>query len=112
MDEVRRAGDGELCGFVDERDGRWLALSVFGAVLGEHRHEVDAWDRVLTEGLASLTERWTLVYGPTAREEVACILEANPSQVTVARGYDALPGVPTLTITAGQLTSGEWALRR
>jgi hypothetical protein len=30
--------------------------------------------------------------------------------VTVARGYYSLPGVPTLTITAAQLSSGEWEM--
>lgn len=112
MDEVRRATDDELCGFVDRRDGRWLALTVFGAVLGGHGGEAAARDHVLAEGLASLTERWTLVEGATGEEEVACILEANPLQVTVARDHYAMPGVPTLTISADQFAAGEWELRR
>ncbi len=112
MDEVRRPGDDELCGFVDERDGGWVSLTVFGAPLEEHESGSAAREHVLAEGLGALTERWTLVEGATGRSEVACILEANPTQVTVARDYYALPGVPTLTITAEQLASGEWQLRR
>ena len=42
---------------------------------------------------------------------MVCIQEAHPGAVTVARGYYSLPGVPTLTITADQLATGEWQLR-
>ncbi len=112
MDEVRRPDDGELCGFVTERAGSWKALTVFGAVLGEYADPTDARDCVLVEGLASLSERWNLVEGTTGREEVVCIVEATPSQVTVARDYYALPGVPTLTITTAALAAGEWRLER
>lgn len=87
-------------------------MTVFGAVLDEHGSEADARAHILAEGLASLTERWTLFEGATGLAEVACIIEANPSQVTVARDYFVHPGVPTLTITAAQLASGEWELRR
>jgi hypothetical protein len=38
--------------------------------------------------------------------------EANAAAVTVARGYYSMPGVPTLTITAAQIASGEWEIRR
>lgn len=111
MDEVRR-DDGELCGHVDQRDGRWRALVVFGAVLGDHDSRNDAVRHVLDDGLASLAERWTLRHGASGDEEVVCIQEANVASVTVARGYYSLPGVPTLTITAHQLAAGEWELRR
>lgn len=50
--------------------------------------------------------------GESEDEEVVCIQEANPTTVTVARGYYSMPGVPTLTITAQQLASGEWVMRR
>jgi hypothetical protein len=85
---------------------------VFGAVLGRHVGRQDAVDQVLTEGLASLSERWTLRHGDNGDEEVVCIQEANPGAVKVARGYYSLPGVPTLTITAAQLATGEWQLFR
>ncbi len=65
---------------------------------------------MLTEGLASLAERWTLRHGDSGDEEVVCIQEANASAVTVARGYYSMPGVPTLTITAAQIASGEWEM--
>ena len=69
-----------------------------------------ATDQVLTEGLASLAERWTLRQRDSGEEEVVCIQEANASAVTVARGYYSMPGVPTLTITAAQIRSGEWEM--
>jgi hypothetical protein len=110
MEELRRPSDGELCGYVEERSGQWCALTVFGAVLGRHERRQDATDHVLTDGLASLAERWTLRHGGTGEEEVVCIQEANAAAITVARGYYSMPGVPTLTITAAQIASGEWEL--
>ena len=87
MDEVRRPTDDELCGHVEHLDGQWRALVVFGSLLGIHSSREED-------------------------EEVVCIQEANPTTVTVARGYYSMPGVPTLTITAQQLASGEWVMRR
>ena len=112
MDEVRRPGDGELCGHVEEREGQWYALTVFGSALGRHDRRQAATDQVLTEGLASLAGRWTLRDGGSGEEEIVCIQEANATAVTVARGYYSMPGVPSLTITAAQITSGEWELYR
>ena len=112
MFEVRREEDDELCGLVDERGARWVALTVFGGALGEHDRREDAVEQVLGHGLASLADRWTLRHPATGEEEVVCIQEANPSRVTVARGYYSMPGVPTLTITADELRAGEWELRR
>ena len=34
MEEVRRRGDGELCGHLELSDGSWCALVVFGALFG------------------------------------------------------------------------------
>lgn len=112
MDQVRRPEDRELCGHVELRDGRWCALTVFGAVLGCHDVRNAAVNEVLTEGLSSLSEWWTLRHGESNEDEVVCIQEAHPGAVTVARGYYSLPGVPTVTITAGQLATGEWQLWR
>ena len=112
MDEVRRQGDDELCGHIAYRDGRWCALTVFGAVLGSHDSRDAAERQLLEEGLASLAERWTLRNGESGDEEVVCIQEANVDAVTVARGYYSLPGVPILTITARQIAAGEWEMRR
>ena len=110
VEALRRPSDGEICGYVDQRDGQWHALTVFGAVLGRHDQRSIAADQVLTEGLSSLAERWTLRNRESGDEEVVCIQEANAASVTVARGYYSLPGVPTLTITTDQLASGEWEL--
>jgi hypothetical protein len=110
VDALRRPSDGELCGFVEQRDGKWYALTVFGAVLGSHDQRASAASQVLDEGLSSLAERWTLRHGESNDEEVVCIQEVNDGAVTVARGYYSLPGVPTLTITQDQIASGEWEL--
>lgn len=110
MEALRRPSDGELCGYVERRDGRWHALTVFGAVLGSHDEHADAAEQVLDEGLSSLAERWTLRHGGSGEEEVVCIQEVDDSAVTVARGYYSLPGVPTLTITMDELATGEWTL--
>ena len=112
MDEVRRPIDDELCGHVDQHDGTWRALVVFGVVLGRHDHRDAAVEQVLAEGLAVLADRWTLRDPTTGTEEVVCIQEANRSAVTVALGYYSLPGVPTLTITTDELEQGVWELQR
>lgn len=111
MVEVRRA-DGELCGFVVERARHWQALTVFGGPLGDHPDGGAAEDQVLAEGLAALTERWLLVDGETGTEEVVCIVEAHPGEVTLALGHYSMPGVPTRTLTAAELAGDRWDLRR
>lgn len=111
MEEVRRPDDTELCGHVERRGARWRALTVFGAVLGEHTRREAAVDQVLNDGLASLSERWTLRHPETGTEEVVCIQEVNAARVTLARGYYAMPGVPTLTITAEQIHTGVWEMQ-
>lgn len=110
VEALRRPSDGELCGYVEQRDGQWHALTVFGAVLGRHDQRAGAAAQVLDEGLSSLAERWTLRHGERGDEEVVCIQEVNGDAVTVARGYYSLPEVPTLTITKDQIASGEYQL--
>jgi hypothetical protein len=119
MQEVRR-GDGELCGHVDRNDDRWLALTVFGAPLGEHRTRDGAVRHVIEEGLAALADRWLLRRAgvePAGVErnvddEVVCIVEANADEVTVALGYYATPEVPKLTIKVSEIRSGAVELWR
>ena len=111
MEEVRRPADGELCGHVELSDGSWCARVVFGASLGCHSTRADAVAHVLSEGLASLAERWTL-QGPDGAEQVVCIQEANEQSVTLALGYYSMPGVPTLTITSSEFAEGRWSMYR
>lgn len=112
LEEVRRDGDRELCGHVEDGLAGWAALTVFGTVLGLHETREAALEQVLAEGLSSLAERWTLYDASIGEDEVVCIVEANAAEVTVARDYYPGPGVPTLTITREQLAAGEWELRR
>lgn len=112
MEEVRRESDDELCGFVAAGgEGRWRALAIFGVPFGEHGSREGAVRHVLEVGLACLGERWTLVEVATGAEEVVCIQEADPAGVTVALGYDSLPGVPTRRLASEELVAGAWSLR-
>jgi hypothetical protein len=111
MEDVRRSDDGELCGFVDHRDGAWCALVVFGAELGRHRTRVEAVAQVEAEGLSSLAEPWTLRRGDDS-EEIVCIQEANPESVTVAIGYNSMPGVPRVTLNTSGIVASEWTMHR
>jgi hypothetical protein len=110
--EVRRDGDGELCGYVVERADTWEALTVFGAGLGEHPTAADAERQVRTEGLASLAERWTLVDAESGDEQIVCIQEASPAGVRLALDYYSLPGVPTLELVPEDLAGPRWRLAR
>jgi hypothetical protein len=111
MDAVNRTEDDELCGFVDDRHDGWHALTVFGASLGVHPTRPDAEGHVLQEGLASLMERWILTDDDGSTEEIVCIQEAHPDQITVVLGYYALPGVPTMRIDRTELDERRWTLR-
>lgn len=111
MIAVHRPGDGELCGFVDQRDGVWQAMTIFGGRLGEHDGPDDARRHVLQTGLAALADRWTLVDLDSGEEEVVCIQEASRSHVTVALGYYSLPGVPSATFSSDDLAD-RWRLIR
>ncbi len=109
--EVRRE-DGELCGFVAPRDGGWQALTVFGAVLGEHDSERDARHHVAALGLSALADRWALIDRSTGEEQLVCIQQASPIEITLALDYYSLPGVPTMTIRVDELGAGRWDLER
>jgi hypothetical protein len=110
--EVRRPDDDELCGYVEGRGDDWHAVTIFGGRLGVHERRDDAARQVLEIGLESLAERWRLVDVATGEEQVVCIQEASPSSVTLALGYYSLPGVPSLTVSRGDLTGGRWQLDR
>lgn len=112
MIEIRRPDDDELCGFVRERDGRWEALAVFGGLLDTADSAEHAERLVRDTGLAALAERWLLVDGPGADEQIVCIQEASPEGVTLALDYYSMPGVPTRRVPRTRLDSGEVQLRR
>lgn len=111
MRGVRRE-DGELCGYVAAAGGRWSSLTVFGATLGEHDSEHEAHEHVAALGLSALAERWTLVDRSTGEEQVVCIQQASPVEITLALDSSSLPGVPTLTLRVEDLFAGRWQLER
>jgi len=109
MLEVRR-DDGELCGYVELHDGRWRSLTAFRATLGDHDSEDDAREDVAARGLRVLADHWTLIDRSTGEEQVVCIQQVSPTEVTLALDYYSMPGVPTLTIRVEDLTTGPWQL--
>ena len=111
MIEVRR-DDGELCGFVAHHGGRWQSLAVFGGLLGVHDREDHARQHVTTVGLSALADHWTLIDRATGDEQLVCIQQASPVEITVALDYYSLPGVPTMTISVEDLRAGRWHLER
>jgi hypothetical protein len=105
--EVRRASDDELEGFVVAVEGRWLALTVFHGVLGEAATATEARAIVHRSGLASLAERWGWLSRATGEWRIVVPVESSPGRVRVALGYYSLPGVGTATITAADLAAGD-----
>ena len=106
---VRRPGDDELVGFIqfDDASAEWQALTVFGGELGRVANPGQARQLVLERGLASLAERWHWFSRRSGAWEVVLPQEARPGSVRVVVGYYALPGVPTVLITADDLAAGD-----
>jgi hypothetical protein len=96
VNEVRRDDDNELCGHVVGSDGQWLACTVFGGRLGSHQTRAAAEAQVLSDGLASLADRWEYRAGPEDEWQTVCIQEARPGWVRLALDYYSMPGVPTV----------------
>lgn len=111
MEEVRR-DDGELCGYVAATNDGWAAATLFGAIIGVHVELDGAIEQVLNDGLECLAERWTLHRSGIEEGEVVCIIEARPGGATLALGHYALADAPRMTVTAADLASGQWVLRR
>ncbi|WP_219417292.1 hypothetical protein [Pseudonocardia nigra] len=83
--EVHRDEDGELLGFVEPAaDGRWRALTVFGAELAVAEDRDGAVTEVESAGLGVLNERWW--YRDGDEWVPAVIQEARPGQVTAVIG--------------------------
>ena len=106
-----RREDGELCGFVEERHGRWRALTVFGATLCDTDDEQAARRVVLMQGLASLARRWELRARCEQEWQTVCIQEVSPHHIRIALGYYSLPGSPATEIAVDDIRSGEFELR-
>ena len=107
---IRRAEDGELLGAIrpgEGEDGGWLALTVFGGTLGHAPSAAGARAIVARDGLGALARRWFHRSRASGAWQVVRIQEAWPGRVRVIVGLDALPGVPTRTITADDLAAGD-----
>lgn len=105
MDEVRR-DDGELCGFVVGVANGWESRTVFGAVLRVHETRQEAVEYLVHHGLAVLAEHWTYHSVPNGDGEIACIVEASPTGVTIVVDYYPTPGAPRFTLTPEQVRAG------
>lgn len=110
MEEIRR-DDGELCGFVAQAEDGWAALTVFGSMLATFDDDEAARREVRESALAALSDRWTLIDGVTGAEQIVCIQQASPTEVSVALGYYSLPGVESLTLSGTELNVGSVASR-
>jgi len=100
MEQIRRSGDDELCGFISLNDGNWTAHTVFGGVLAEGLDRVAAEALVREIGLTSLSDRWQYRASSEADWQTVLIIEASPQSVTLALGYYSLPGVETVRLSA------------
>lgn len=106
-EEVRRASDGELLGFVRRSGGgSWDALAVFGGLLGRRSSRAEALALVESDGLASLARRWFWRPAGSDTWEVVVIQEAWPGRAVGVVGLYALPGAPAFSITAEDLAAG------
>lgn len=106
MIEVRRPSDRELCGHVRPFAGERQSLAVFGGTLGVHVSQDAAEAHVREQGLSSLAERWMYRPDPSAEWQIVCIQEASADSVRIALDFYSMPGVPTVTLTRQQLTTG------
>jgi hypothetical protein len=107
LEEVRRASDDELEGFVMPTENGFDALTVFHGVIASTATRDEARTIVHVRGLASLAERWYWRSRVTDAWSVVVPQEARPGFVRVAVGYYALPGVPTAVITAEDVAQGD-----
>jgi hypothetical protein len=98
LHEVRRAQDGELCGFVLRHSAGYQALTVFYGVLGNFESADDASSHVTDRGLASLHEHWNFRATRSDEWQTVLVQEARPGWARLVLGYYSLPGVPTLDV--------------
>lgn len=80
--EIRRADDDELLGFVaadPDGSGHHLASTVFGGLLGSHPDADSAERQVREVGLSSLAERWWIF--ADGQWQHCWLIEASPDRV-------------------------------
>ena len=111
-EEIRRAEDGELLGYVRDQGAGdvgsrgWVALAVFGGTLGVRASRPEAVALVRSDGLASLARRWFWRATGSDEWEIVLIQEAWPGRAVGVIGLYALPGAPRFEITAEDLAAG------
>ncbi len=106
MEEVRRADDDELLGYVVDADGSWQALTVFHGRLAVRDGRAEAEEVVRSRGLVSMSDRWYYRAAPDADWQVVVLQEAQPGRVRLALGRYSERGVPTVVVTAEDLAEG------
>ena len=105
--EIRRRDDGELLGAIRQVAEGWEALTVFGGVLGLASSAAAARGIVESVGLEALARPWFHRSRTTGTWRIVRIQEAWPGRARVVEGFYALPGVPTRTISAADLDTGD-----
>lgn len=92
--EIRRADDDELLGFVTPAAGTFQATTVFGGLLGEHPDADSAEHQLRQIGLSSLAERWWIFSDD--RWQRCWLIEASPDRVVAviaSYAFEARPQV-------------------
>jgi hypothetical protein len=107
LEEVRRAADDELEGFVRQAAGGFHGLTVFHGMIATASTADEARAIVHARGISSLAERWFWWSRGSGAWSVVLPQEASAGKVRVAVGYYALPGVEMATITADDLDAGD-----
>ncbi len=105
--EVRRPGDDELAGYVRMDGPRWLALTVFGGLIGVRNTDADARALVVAEGLAATGRRWFLRRRGEADWQVVVLQEVVPGRARGVVGLYAFPGSEPFSITAADIAAGD-----
>ncbi|MDQ6657908.1 MAG: hypothetical protein M3Z00_06760 [Actinomycetota bacterium] len=90
--EIRRADDDELLGFVSHYAGAFRATTVFGGLLGEHPDADSAERQLRDSGLSSLAERWW-IYSDDHWQR-CWLIEASPERVIAVIATHAFQAQP------------------
>lgn len=103
--EIRRADDDELLGFVIRAAGTFRATTVFGGLLGEHPDAVSAEHQLRQMGLSSLAERWWIF--SDGRWQRCWLIEASPERVVAVIATYAFQARPEVIPPGTRLQLGE-----
>jgi hypothetical protein len=82
---VYRHEDDELLGYVEQRDGTYAALTIFGATIATATTQEEATAILHEQGLSVLTRQWEYFEAADKAWLPCMIIEASTATVRVAR---------------------------